>query len=168
MSPPAGSEDLIRKAGSSDAPVLARLRYAFRAGLHPPIEGEEAFLERCRRWMVDRLTPGGVWHCWLAEERAVPIGSAWLQLLDKIPNPVGEPEVHGYVTSLYVHSEFRGRGIGSALLARCLGECQARGADSVFLWPTPRSRPLYDRHGFSVREDLLERRIDRPPVEVKR
>jgi hypothetical protein len=28
--------------------------------------------------------------------------------------------------------------------------------DAVILWPTPRSRRLYERHGFAVRKDLFE------------
>ena len=92
----------------------------------------------------------------------MPLGAAWLQLLEKIPNPVGEPELHGYISSLYVTSDRRGSGVGSALLRACLQECESRGADAVFLWPTPRSRPLYQRHGFEVRGDMLERRLPRP------
>ncbi|MGH7498700.1 MAG: GNAT family N-acetyltransferase [Gemmatimonadales bacterium] len=145
-------------AGPADAPALARLRYDFRAGLHPTVEDEQHFVERCAPWMAERLASRGIWRCWMAEESRVPLGTVWLQLLEKIPNPVGEAELYGYVTSLYVRADRRGAGIGSALLTACLGECESRGADSVFLWPTPRSRPLYQRHGFSVREDMLERR----------
>jgi hypothetical protein len=43
-------------------------------------------------------------------------------------------------------------------LKACLEECDRHGADAVFLWPTPRSRSLYARHGFAVHEDLMERR----------
>jgi GNAT superfamily N-acetyltransferase len=153
---------MIRAAGPEDASVLARLRYDFRVELEPPAEPEPDFLERCRVWMAERLASGGVWKCWLAEEDGVPLGAAWLQLLEKIPNPVGEPELHGYISSLYVTSDRRGSGVGSALLRACLQECESRGADAVFLWPTPRSRPLYQRHGFEVRGDMLERRLPRP------
>jgi hypothetical protein len=30
-----------------------------------------------------------------------------------------------------------------------LDECRHLDVDSVFLWPTPRSRPLYERFGFT-------------------
>jgi GNAT superfamily N-acetyltransferase len=153
---------MIRPAGPEDASVLARLRYDFRVELDPPTEPEPKFLERCRRWMTERLVSGKTWMCWLAVEDGVPLGAAWLQLLEKLPNPVGEPELHGYVSSLYVRSDRRGSGIGSALLQACLRECESRGADAVFLWPTPRSRSMYERHGFEVRDDMLERRLPRP------
>ncbi|HYH79886.1 MAG TPA: GNAT family N-acetyltransferase [Longimicrobium sp.] len=65
-----------------------------------------------------------------------------------MPNPVDEPEVHGYVTNLYVRESARG-GLGGRLLAAVLGECAAAGVDQAFLWPTQRSRPLYRRFGFT-------------------
>jgi hypothetical protein len=40
---------------------------------------------------------------------------------------------------------------------------EARAVDAVVLWPTPASRTLYLRHGFAVREDLMERRLWRSP-----
>lgn len=62
------------------------------------------------------------------------------------------------MTSLYVQAEHRGAGLGWALLDACLRECEARAVDAIILWPTPASRTLYLRHGFAVRDDLLERR----------
>jgi N-acetylglutamate synthase-like GNAT family acetyltransferase len=148
----------IRPARSSDAPALARLRYEFRAGDDSPVQAEADFLTRCTAWMEPRLAPGGTWRCWLAEEAGRPVGTIWLKLIEKLPNPVGERERHGYVSSLYVVPSSRGAGLGSRLLEVCLEACEAEHLDAVFLWPTPRSRSLYERHGFAVADDLLERR----------
>jgi hypothetical protein len=49
------------------------------------------------------------------------------------------------------------------LLGACLRECETRAVDAVVLWPTPASRTLYFRHGFAVREDLMERRLWKSP-----
>jgi ribosomal protein S18 acetylase RimI-like enzyme len=147
----------LRAAGPADAAGLAQLRFAFRADLDAPAEGEAVFLARCVPWMAARLG-SGAWRCWVLERGGALAGSVWLQLLEKLPNPVGEPEWHGYITSLFVRPEARGRGLGSRLLGAALEECDRRGCDAVVLWPTPRSRSLYLRHGFAVRDDLLERR----------
>jgi GNAT superfamily N-acetyltransferase len=100
----------------------------------------------------------GPWRSWVLEQNGDLVGTVWLQLLEKLPNPVAEPEWHGYISSLFVLPEARGHGLGSRLLAAALAECDRRGCDAVVLWPTPRSRSLYERHGFAVRQDLLERR----------
>ena len=147
----------LRAGGTADAAALARLRYAFRADLDTPAETEAAFLARCRAWMETRLA-SGPWRSWVLEQDGGLVGTVWLQLLEKLPNPVAEPEWHGYISSLFVLPEARGLGLGSRLLAAAVAECDRRGCDAVVLWPTPRSRSLYQRHGFAVRDDLLERR----------
>lgn len=147
----------LRAGVTSDAAALARLRYAFRTDLETPAEAEAVFLARCRSWMETRLA-SGPWCSWVLEQNGDLVGTVWLQLLEKLPNPVAEPEWHGYISSLFVRPEARGLGLGSRLLAAALAECDRRGCDAVLLWPTPRSRSLYERHGFAVREDLLERR----------
>jgi GNAT superfamily N-acetyltransferase len=144
-------------------PALARLRFEFRAGQDVTVEAEGDFLARCADWMTARLVAGGNWRCWLAEEAGRAVGTIWLQRIEKLPNPVAEAESHGYVSSLYVVPSSRGTGLGSRLLGACLQACQAEEMDAVILWPTPRSRSLYLRHGFAVRDDLLERRLRPSP-----
>jgi GNAT superfamily N-acetyltransferase len=123
------------------------------------VEPKDAFEARCAAWMTARLEPDGRWRCWLAERGDTIVGTIWLHLIEKLPNPVAESERHGYVSSLYVEPASRGAGLGSRLLGACLDTCVAEGVDAVILWPTPRSRSLYERHGFAVRDDLLERRL---------
>jgi GNAT superfamily N-acetyltransferase len=150
----------IRLAVAADASVLAALRFEFRAGLAPDAVIEPGFHERCAAWMAARLPREELWSCWIAEAGpGGPSGTVWVQWLEKLPNPTDEPERHAYVTSLYVRPAARNRGVGSALLKAVLAECAARGCDSVFLWPTPRSRSLYLRHGFSAVSGLLEHRL---------
>jgi GNAT superfamily N-acetyltransferase len=153
------SDILIRRAGAADAEVLARLRYDFRAAEDPVVEPRAEFEARCRDWMAARLAESERWRCWMAVDEGEPVGTAWLQLIEKLPNPIAEPEVHGYISSLYVEPSRRGTGIGSRLLETCLRTCEEAGADAVLLWPTQRSRALYARHGFAVRDDVMERRL---------
>jgi ribosomal protein S18 acetylase RimI-like enzyme len=150
----------IRAATAVDAPRLAELREEFRTSLAPEVHPETGFLGRCRAWMAERLARSEIWRCWIAETEAEgTVGMVWVQFLEKPPNPVGEPELHAYLTSFYIRPSARDRGLGSALLEAALGACRERGCDSVFLWPTPRSRPLYLRFGFTEQAGMLERRL---------
>jgi GNAT superfamily N-acetyltransferase len=148
----------IRRATAEDVIALAQLRYDFRSELDPPTEGRSEFVERCADWMKRELSPAGVWQCWLATAEETPVGTLWLRVIEKLPNPVGHPTHHGYVSSVYVVPSLRNAGVGSALLQACVAHAQATGIDSLFLWPSERSRPLYARHGFAVSTDILERR----------
>lgn len=146
----------VRVATSDDAPALARLRYEFRATLGEATEDEAAFLARCTAWMAERLAAEGAWHCWVCEDGGGLAGNLWLQRIEKVPNPVPELEAHAYITNVYVQPRARGAGAGEALLRAALAWCREHGIDSAILWPTPRSRSLYARHGFAVRDDLME------------
>ena len=155
----------IRFATESDALLLARFRYAFRASLSPACEDEAEFVERCHRWMQARLREAGRWRCWIAEQEHTPVGQLWLQLIEKIPNPPPEPERHAYLTNFYVLEEARSQGIGSILLAAALAWSKTQAVQAVILWPSEQSRSLYLRHGFAVRADLLELLLAQPGEE---
>lgn len=151
------SEATIRSAVPADAPALARLRWEFRTGLAAAAEPEERFVARCAAWMEARLGERSAWRCWVAEDERGIAGQLWLERIEKIPNPVGEKEMHAYVTNVHVRDDQRGRGVGSQLLAAALREADAGGVDAVLLWPTERSRSLYRRHGFRDRGELMVR-----------
>lgn len=147
----------IRLATPADASALARLRYDFRAAEHPPVEPEAEFVARCTTWMAARLQPDTPWRCWLLEDAAGRIlGNLWLQLIEKLPNPGPELESHAYITNVYVAPAARGSGAGEQLVSAAMAFCRGNRVDSAILWPTARSRTLYARHGFAVRDDLLE------------
>jgi len=171
---------VIRPAADDDARLLAELRYEFRSAITPPQESASEFVTRCARWMAERLRVrsdvrndgheqrdedgGGPthWWAWLALHDGVPCGTVWLHRFDKLPNPVAERESHGYITSLFVKPEARGAGAGTALLRTALSVCETERFDSVILWPTPRSRSLYQRHGFAPRDEVLVRVLKEP------
>jgi GNAT superfamily N-acetyltransferase len=145
----------VRTAAESDAPLLARFRYEFRSSLDQVVESEEQFVERCAAWMRERLRSGSPWKCWIAEHQEEPVGNAWAQLIEKIPNPVWEAERYVYLTNFYVREQYRGQSIGSALLAAALAWGRAKNAQAAILWPTQRSRSFYLRRGFSDAREIV-------------
>ena len=145
----------IRLASEEDAAILARLRCELRSSSHLLIENEQAFLERCESWMKERLRQGGQWQCWIAERQATVVGAVWAQLIEKIPNPVAEPEYYVYLTNFYVREAYRGAGVGSRLLTAVLEWSKSKNAEKVILWPTEKSKTFYLRHGFSFTDDVM-------------
>lgn len=148
----------IRFATLADADALAKLRYALRSKPHD-IEPGATFLERCRSWMTDHLDQKS-WRAWVLEEDQQIVGALWLQVIEKIPNPTDEPEVMAYVTNVFVTEDFRGKGLGSQLLAAALEFCNRENIKTIILWPSEKSRTLYERHGFADAEDLMELNLD--------
>jgi N-acetylglutamate synthase-like GNAT family acetyltransferase len=145
----------VRRATTDDVSPLAMLRYEFRSRRKTPIESAAEFVPRCAEWMRSRVADESRWRVWVLMDRGTIVGNIWLQIVEKLPNPNVERERHGYVTNFFVRPEYRNTGAGSRLLDALLGECRGLEIDSVFLWPSDRSRPLYERHGFMTPSTML-------------
>jgi GNAT superfamily N-acetyltransferase len=101
------------------------------------------------------------WRCWVIDDGNQLLGHVCVQLFEKMPNPVNEPEAHAYLTNFYVVPEIRGQGLGRKLLNKALSWCRAKGADAVILWATAESKSLYRRCGLIEPADILELRGDK-------
>ncbi|OLC42523.1 MAG: hypothetical protein AUH43_22415 [Acidobacteria bacterium 13_1_40CM_65_14] len=145
----------VRDATPADAVALAELRWEFRAGRDPAVEGHDAFIDRCAAWMQRELSAGDPWRAWVAVRDGRIVGQVWVDLLRKVPNPIGERERHAYLSNLYVQPAERG-GIGTALLQNAIEWARANGGDRIVLWPSPKSVTLYRRHGFTREGDVME------------
>lgn len=154
---------IIRLASQRDTSQLAKLRFALRSRDSSNVESEAAFLKRCESWMAKALKRT-TWRCWVAENEGNLVCALWLQLIEKIPNPTVESECFGYITNFFVAESARGRGLGARILNEALTWCRNQNVHAVILWPTEKSRSLYQRHGFTVPGDLLELSISRPRV----
>jgi GNAT superfamily N-acetyltransferase len=133
------------------------LRWDFRADRPGVREDRSAFVIRCEQWMASALR-NPRWCCFVAETGTSLVGQVWVEIFEKIPNPTDEPERHAYITNMYVRPERRNAGIGGRLLEAAISWSVGQRPDTMFLWPTPRSRPFYARHGFVPADAILIRR----------
>jgi len=67
--------------------------------------------------------------------------------------------VLGYVTNFYVIPEQRNRGLGTALLDAVHRYARTHTLDTLIVWPSERSAPLYQRRGYGQPEELLENSV---------
>jgi len=146
----------IRVATSGDWRALAEMRYRFRTEVGSPTETKSRFVRRCTSWMKKAFADSKAWRCWVIGDGKQLLGHVCVQLFEKMPNPVNEPEAHAYLTNFYVVPEMRGRGLGRRLLNKALSWCRAQDADAVILWATPESKSLYRRCGLREPADILE------------
>jgi len=149
------SDTEVRRATPADVPVLATLRFEFRSRSKTPVETAAQFLPRCIEWMRRRIDDESPWRVWVLTHNDTIVGNIWLELVEKLPNPNVEREMHAYVTNFFIRPEYRNTGAGSRLLEAVLDECKRAHVDSVFLWPSDRSRPLYERYGFTAPSTML-------------
>jgi len=92
----------------------------------------------------------------IAEAAESPVGMAWLALIDRVPGPGVWLRLAGHLQSVYVVPAHRDEGIGAALVTAALKEATDRGLDYVWVHPSKRSFPLYQRMGFAESKGVLE------------
>jgi GNAT superfamily N-acetyltransferase len=149
----------IRPATADDAAALAQLRWRFKVEDDDDIRrDEQVFLAGCERWLRDRLT--GNWLAWVADVDETICGHLFLNRVEKVPEPSASADELGYVTNFYVVPQWRNRGVGRALLDAMRVYAHGRNLDTLIVWPSERSAPLYGRAGFQPPLELLEFPVD--------
>src|SRR6266496_2147189 len=123
------ADNQVRRATTADVPVLAALRFEFRSRNKAPVETASQFLPRCVEWMRPRIADESEWRVWVLEQDGAIVGNVWLELIEKLPNPNVEREMHAYVTNFYIRPEYRNTGAGSRLLEAVLDECKRADVD---------------------------------------
>ncbi|BCY10337.1 GNAT family N-acetyltransferase [Actinoplanes sp. L3-i22] len=91
----------------------------------------------------------------VAEVDGSVVGAAWLHVAERVPGNGVLDRRYGDVQSVEVREEFRGRGIGGALIAAILAEARARDLLHVTVHSGRRSVDFYLRAGFSQHRQLL-------------
>ncbi|ALO13504.1 acetyltransferase [Streptomyces venezuelae] len=154
------AEFRVRQALAADAPVLARLRWAFKQEDHAGGPAAPArSVKQAEQWIRERLDSGR-WLAWVVESGGEVYGHVFLHLIERVPEPYEDNTPTGYVTNFYVAPSQRNRGFGAALLTALKLHAQQRGMDTLIVWPSERSVPLYQRAGFQLSAELLENTMD--------
>ncbi|MFH8368638.1 GNAT family N-acetyltransferase [Streptomyces sp. NPDC018031] len=151
---------IVRPARAADARVLAELRWKFKQEDHegqPPRSARP--LEEAEHWIHDRLI-GGHWLAWVAETGGDVCGHVFLCRVERMPDPYSDNTPIGYVTNFYITPSQRNKGAGSALLEALKQHCRSTGFDTLIVWPSERSSPLWRRSGFQLPDELLELPLD--------
>ena len=134
----------VRRAGSDDAPDIARLLHDFNTEFSEPTPGIAVLTERTRRLLADgemTVMLGGEGRDGLAVLRFRR--SFWTGALD------------AYLEERYVTPEQRGRGMGRALLDAAMELCREMGAVDIDLGTSEDDTAaiaLYESCGFTNRE----------------
>jgi len=146
-----------RKATVDDAEELTAVRLEFLRDLEESRGRQREDLPELLRHYFLEAIPSGEFVAWLCLDESKIIGTSGLTF-PRIPpgywNPFG---CVGYIMNIYTKKEYRGRGIGRALLEKIIAEGRARGLREFRLHATEEGRRLYSAFGFveSNREMLL-------------
>ena len=83
------------------------------------------------------------------------VGAAWLLVAERVPGNESMNRRYGDVQSVMVREEYRGQGVGAALMAAILAEARARDLLHVTVHSGRRAVDFYLRNGFGHHRELL-------------
>jgi GNAT superfamily N-acetyltransferase len=140
----------VRRASADDADVVAQLLHDFNTEFDTESPGPEVLRERLSRLLAESST-----FALLGAEPPVALALVTLRPNVWYPGPVA------LLDELYVAPEFRGGGIGGAIVDRLVAECAAAGVSAIEVNVDEGDLDalrFYDRHGFHlVQPDTGER-----------
>jgi GNAT superfamily N-acetyltransferase len=84
------------------------------------------------------------------------VGMAWLALVPRVPRPGMTTRSSADIQSVFVVSDHRGNGIGSALVAAASEHALRLGAHRVTVSSGRKAVPMYERLGFASSRQLLQ------------
>ena len=139
--PGSSQEIVIRTADISDLPAIAALRSLWSTGACSDPE----FEQQLGSWFADEGDRRMTWLAWIDE---LAVGMASMFEYRRMPHPGRLESRWGYVSNMFVRVEFRGRGIGSAMLEQVIAVGRERRFARLVLSPSAESISLYQRAGF--------------------
>ncbi|MCD8286042.1 MAG: GNAT family N-acetyltransferase [Clostridia bacterium] len=108
--------------------------------------------EENRKYYEETIPQGAHIACWAVLD-GKKTGCGGLCLQKEMPSPDNRTGVNGYIMNVYVRKEYRGHGIGHAILSWLISKARENGAGKIYLETTREGRPLYTSLGF---EDMWE------------
>ena len=142
-------------AADAEAIGLQRLRMFADAGLADDV-AMAPMVAKFVPWVRAKLEDGS-YVGWLTEEDGRLVAGAGLWVMEFPPHFLDEEPRRAYLLNFYVAPEMRGRGLARELLGLAVAEAKARGIKVVSLHASKFGKPLYERNGFAMSNEMLLR-----------
>jgi len=147
---------VVRIASEDDASALADLRWDFRAeGGELASVSRDEFRKAYAVFFCEGIHRGERAH-FVAEVDGALVGQLVVQRVPMVPRPKRLTDEWGYVTDNYVRPEFRGRGIGTALVDAATAWSRQADLELLIVWPSDEAVEHYRRAGFRSENSIME------------
>jgi GNAT superfamily N-acetyltransferase len=149
-----GAEYTIRMATLADVALIShqRANMFIDMGMDPaPIRQME---QPFQMWVSDLMTKGAYYGWFAVADDGQVVAGAGLWLNPWIPSPQSPSGQRGYILNVYTEPEHRRQGLARRLVQTCIDDCRERGLSAVVLHASDQGRPIYERMGFKVTNEM--------------
>jgi GNAT superfamily N-acetyltransferase len=150
-------EFTIRRATTDDVETLVQLRHAMQDEMEHSheIATPDEIVGQMRDYFSQQLT-GNHFAAFIAEAKGQAIGTGGVVVFDVPPSPSNPSGAEGYVMNMYTIPEWRGRGIGHALVDAIVKHAYGEGARRMWLRTSDDGESVYKRFGFQKRDHYMQ------------
>jgi N-acetylglutamate synthase-like GNAT family acetyltransferase len=150
---------LVRPAELADRSQLASLRLEQLGSMRRGLRRANADFSNAFEEFLLSCLGGGNWLVFVAEVEGALVGCAYLQRIEKLPLPDLPKREFGMISSIFVQTKLRGRGIRRKLLRKIVEVAWAVGMETLVAPSSADYHTLFSSLGF--RQVALEMRLDR-------
>jgi GNAT superfamily N-acetyltransferase len=147
----------IRPANQNDLPeILAHRRGMYQDMDYNDANAVSAMLTACEPYLSAALANGS-FRGWLAVEQGRIIGGGAVLINPWPSHPYDLECRRATILNVYVHPEYRRKGVARQLMRTMIDWCRKEGFAAVYLHASKNGRPLYEAMGF---KPTTEMRLD--------
>lgn len=141
--------------GNDDLEILAEHRREMwiDIGSHSNDEIEE-HVPSYKKWLEENIAKGNAFCFKAVDEASQIVGSACVLFRNDVPGPGHTATSIPLIFSVYVRSNCRRMGIGSALTKKCIDLCVEKGYTRITLHASPFGLPIYKKMGFKPTSEM--------------
>lgn len=147
----------IRLATLDDVDALTGLRLVFLEEVGNLRSGDDGgeLVAAIRDYLLRKM-PTGEFLAWVAESEEGIVGTSGVTIFERPPNGTNVAGLEAYLSNMYTVPGWRGRGIGTALVAAVIAHLKGTKARRIWLHATDDGRPVYEKAGFVKSETDME------------
>lgn len=147
----------IRLATLEDVDELIALRTDFLKEVGNFKAGADAGeLGAAMREYLARKMPAGEFLAWVAVAGGAVVATSGVTIFERPPNGANPAGLEAYLSNMYTVPAWRGRGVGTALVATVVAHLKTTGVRRIWLHATEQGRPVYAKAGFVPDETAME------------
>ncbi|WP_210619688.1 GNAT family N-acetyltransferase [Mammaliicoccus lentus] len=147
----------IKKATIDDLNIIVKLRkqQLIDEGSNPIIDIDHDL----ETFFTNVITDESLYQL-LAVENEEVIATGAIIYYPFPPSYINQSGERAYVTNIYTHPNFRGRGIAQQIISLLIKDAEARDIKKIFLAASPLGKPVYKKLGFEEAPEWMEINYD--------
>ena len=150
----AGGEVTLREATVEDLAIIMRHRRGMFSDMGFREEAALAAMEATSTAFMKAGLESGSYRGWLAQTQAGVVAGGGVLIVGFPSAPQDPSPRRAWIINMYTEPQYRGCGLGRAILEAVVAWCREQGFECVFLHASSAGRHLYETMGFEPSNEM--------------